>query len=177
MKLIFFFKLPKILCRLQKCNKDSENISSFWHNGVWTCCMNFFQLWQEYMWSEVNLSPNKPKISVLTNRDVFWPNSTWINGNLGYRCCGVDFSSLWDKWTRWLSNGVLKQELLGIQVPHFLNSIPSEIWTLWSWSFFSKCTKFCVDSNNAINISENVFGFWDNSVWTWCGNFSQLWGE
>ena len=37
---------------------------------------------------------------------------------------------------------------------HFSHSICSEIFKLWRWSFFSKCTKFYVDCKNAIKIGE-----------------------
>ena len=43
--------------------------------------------------------------------------------------------------------------------------------------FFSKSAKCCVDSKNAVKNWENIFRFWDNSVWTWCLNFSHLWRE
>ena len=42
---------------------------------------------------------------------------------------------------------------------------------------FSKCTKFYVDCKNGKKIWENAWSFWDNGLWTCCGNFSQLWGE
>ena len=61
--------------------------------------------------------------------------------------------------------------------PHLSGSITSEIFKLWSWPFFTKRAKFCVDSKNAIKIWENVLRFWHNSVWTYCGNFSHLWRE
>ena len=41
-----------------------------------------FKVWQEYMWSSVNVLPKGRKISDLTNRDVFQLNVSWINGNL-----------------------------------------------------------------------------------------------
>ena len=40
-----------------------------------------FLIWRrEYMWSARNLLPNSPKISDLTNRDVFQLNVSCING-------------------------------------------------------------------------------------------------
>ena len=51
------------------------------------------------------------------------------------------------------------------------------MFNLWDWSFFSKCSKFYVDFENAIKIWENVLGFEDNCVWTCCENFCQLWWE
>ena len=43
--------------------------------------------------------------------------------------------------------------------------------------FFAKKHQFYVDCKNTIEISENVYCFWDNGVWTYLGNFSQFWGE
>ena len=39
--------------------------------------------WREYMWPAIKVLPNSPKISDLTNRDVFQLNMSRINGNLG----------------------------------------------------------------------------------------------
>ena len=58
--------------------------------------------------------------------------------------------------------------------PHFFESITSEIFQLWSWFFFSKCTKFCADCENAKKVPDNVFRFWDDGIQTRCGNFSQI---
>ena len=43
--------------------------------------------------------------------------------------------------------------------------------------FFREWGKFCVDSKNAKKIMEKLLCFWENSVWTCCENFSNLWGE
>ena len=53
-------------------------------------------------------------------------------------------------------------------------SITSQILKLGCWSSSSKCFKFYVDSKKAIKIGENVEGFWDNGVWTYCEYFSQF---
>ena len=37
--------------------------------------------WEEYTWSAVNVLPNSPKISNVTNRDVFQLNGPKNNGN------------------------------------------------------------------------------------------------
>ena len=100
---------------------------------------------------------------------------SWINGILGWKCCGAHFSSLCHSWTRWLTKGDLKQELSGIQITTFLrvNNFRN-ILKLWSWSFFSICPKFYVDCKNVKKIGENKGGFWDNGVQTCCENFSQF---
>ena len=43
--------------------------------------------------------------------------------------------------------------------------------------FFSKCSKFNVDSKNAIKNQENVFGFADTCIWTGSGKSSVLLSE
>ena len=53
-------------------------------------------------------------------------------------------------------------------------SIPSEIFKLWRWSFLKKFEKICVDCENGIKSWENVSRFWDNRVWTRCRNFSEI---
>ena len=40
-----------------------------------------------------------------------------------------------------------------------------------------KCSKFYVDFKNTVKVPENVFGFEDNCIGTFCGSFSQLWQE
>ena len=39
--------------------------------------------WREYVWSAVNVFPDSPEISDLTNRYVFQLNVCWINENIG----------------------------------------------------------------------------------------------
>ena len=58
--------------------------------------------------------------------------------------------------------------------PHYSWSRNSEIFQLWSSSFFSKCSKFDVYLKNGIKIAENVFGFWHNFVQTSCGKISLM---
>ena len=58
-----------------------------------------------------------------------------------------------------------------------MGSIAPKILRVWRWSLFLKSSKFYVDFKDAINVSENVFGFEDNCVGTCCGSFSLLWQE
>ena len=67
------------------------------------------------------------------------------------------------------------RSLQTLKEPCFSESITCEIFKLWSWSSCSKCVRFYLDWKNAIKISENVSGFWDNGVWTCLWNFSELW--
>ena len=100
---------------------------------------------------------------------------SWLIGKFSWKCCSADFSSLCHTGRRCLSRGILKRDLSGIQGTNFSESLSSEIFKLWNWSVFSKCTKFYIDSKNGIKISENLYGVWDNGVWTCLWNFSELW--
>ena len=86
MKLIFFLfcflKCAKVFVDSEIPIKIWENVFSFWHNGISTCWGNFYQLWPQYMSWKVNLLPSSPKISDLTNTNVFQLNLSTINGNL-----------------------------------------------------------------------------------------------
>ena len=62
--------MPKILFRFEKYQKDLENIFGFGDNGVWIWCGNLSLLSDEFMWSAVNVFPNSPKISDVTEKDV-----------------------------------------------------------------------------------------------------------
>ena len=83
MMMIFFFKMCKILSRLLKCKKKIEKtlsgcfaIMAFQHFAKIS-----LKKWREYVSSAVNVLPNSPKTSDLTNRDVFQLNVSKINGN------------------------------------------------------------------------------------------------
>ena len=121
------------------------------------------------MGASVNVVPNSPKISHLSKRDVFYLNLSWLNRNSRCKCCCADFSSDCHPWTRWLSKVVLKGDLRAFKETYFSESITSEMFEVWSWSFFKKCTKFYVDCKNSLKISKNIWGFWHNGVWTWFG--------
>ena len=59
----------------------------------------------------------------------------------------------------------------------FSESVISEIHWLWVSSFFGKTSKFNLDYRNAKTNWENVFCFWDNSIWIGCVKLSLLRGE
>ena len=117
---------------------------------------------------DINVVLNGPKISHLTKTDL-----CWVNGKLRWKCCRGDFSIICQPWKRWLTKGVLKQELSGIQVTIFLGVNNFQNISAIKVIFFSKCAKFYEDCKNAIKIPENVQSFWDNGVGTCCSNFSQ----
>ena len=49
---------------------------------VWTCCGSFCQLWQEYMWSAVNVFKSGPEISDSAKRHDTQVDLFDINGTL-----------------------------------------------------------------------------------------------
>ena len=59
----------------------------------------------------------------------------------------------------------------------FSEWIISEILKLWDWTSFSKCSKFYVDSENAIKYYYEVFGFYDNCIWICCFKFPVYWQQ
>ena len=97
-----------------------------------------------------------------------------INGKLRNKCRRADFVSAWDPWTRWFPKEALKQKLWTIQATTFFGVKNFHSSEAIRWFFFSKCTKFYVHFKNAKKIWQNVF-FWDNGIWTCCGNLPQLW--
>ena len=71
------------------------------------------------MLSAINVLTNSCNILDLIQRYVFQLNLSRINRKSGWKWCCAGLGSVWDPWTRWLPEGVLKQELLGIQVSTF----------------------------------------------------------
>ena len=129
------------------------------------------------MWSPVNLLEHSAKILYLTKRDLSVLDLSYINGKLTWKHRRADFSSVFDTLTRWLQKSVLKQVFQAFKKPHYLWSITSEIFKLWSWTFFPKCSKFHVDFWNPIKIPEKVFDFQGYSVTSFCGKISSLRSE
>ena len=67
---------------------------------------------REYLSSGVNVLTNSKKNSDLTKADFFQLNLSRIRGKRGKYGCGANFGSVSNPLTRWLTNGVLKQDLL-----------------------------------------------------------------
>ena len=67
---------------------------------------------REYFSSGVNVLTNSKKISDVTKGDFFQLNLCRIHGKIGKYWSRADFSSVSNPLTRWLPNGVLKQDLL-----------------------------------------------------------------
>ena len=82
MKLTFFNKWSKSYVDFENGIKLRENADGFEDNCVWTSCVSFCHLGQEYMWSAVNVSKSGPKISDPTKRHDRQLNFFYINGKL-----------------------------------------------------------------------------------------------
>ena len=60
--------------------KLPKNVFGFEYNWAWPSCVNFSQLWQEHLWSAVNMPQNGPKTSDPTKRHDTQLNFVDING-------------------------------------------------------------------------------------------------
>ena len=61
--------------------------------------INELELWQEYMWSVVNVIKDGLKISDPTKKHDTQLALFDINGTLAYKCCCGDLSSVYDLLT------------------------------------------------------------------------------
>ena len=134
----------KTLYRFRKFNKTLRRYWWFWDNLTWTCWGSFCQLWQEYMWSAINVLKKCPNIADLTKRHDKQLNLFDINGTLVKRWCRWDFSSVLDPSTGWFPKRVLKQEFKGNQVTTFFAVNNFANIEAMRVTFFSKSSKFYV---------------------------------
>ena len=123
---------------------------------VWTCCGSFCQLWQEYMWSAVNVLKSCPKISDPTKRHDNQLNLFHINRTLAWKCCCADLSSVLELLAGWFWKGVPKQEFYIIHVISCFGMNNFGHIEDMKENLFSKFSKFFVDFENAIKLEENV---------------------
>ena len=131
MKMIFSSKTLKISIYLKNAIELAKNVFSFEDNYGWTRCWIFSQLWQEYLWSAVNMLENGSKISDLAKNHDTKLKLFDITGKLAWKCYCADYSSVSNPLTRWLPKGVLKLDLSCIQVTTFfgLNNLQN-IWDM-----------------------------------------------
>ena len=111
--IIFSFKMFEIWCRFQIWNKIIENFFYFLDSCIWIGSGKFSQSWTKYLPSAVNVLTLTPKISPNSRGAIFQINfpendeKTWSN------CSHRDSASIWDAFTCWLSNRVLRSSVLG----------------------------------------------------------------
>ena len=63
--------------------KLPENVDGFEDNCLWTSCVSFSELWQEYMWSTIHVLKSGHKISHTTKRHDTKLHFFDINETLG----------------------------------------------------------------------------------------------
>ena len=82
LKANFFSIWLKSYVHFENAIKFAKTIDEIVDNCVWTCCGSFCQLWQEYIWSAVNLLKIRTKISRITKKHDTQLNIFDINGIL-----------------------------------------------------------------------------------------------
>ena len=90
----FFWKCWKFYVDLKNLVKSTENVFYFKNKCVGNCCINFCLLWQEYMWSAVDMLKDAPNISDWTKRHDTQITLFGINAKLAYRCSSAQLSSV-----------------------------------------------------------------------------------
>ena len=118
-----------------------------------------------YFSSTANVLTNSPKIWHINNRNFLEHNFLASDHWIWLRCYDACFNSAWARLPCCLSEGPLKRAFLDIYLTTFSESVISEIQKLWGSYFFSKYSKFDLNSRNAGKIWEKVFCFWDNCIW------------
>ena len=108
----WFSERCKFHPQLRNTIKNWQKVFRFWDKVVWNCCQKICILRREYLSSGVNVLTNSVKISDVTKAAFFQLNIFRILGKREKSWCRVDFSSVSNPLTRWLPNGVLKQDLL-----------------------------------------------------------------
>ena len=111
------------------------------------------------MWAAINVLKSDRHISDLTNRLHKQLEFFDINIKIAYKCCRAALSSLFSTLSRWFPNGALKQEFYAIEVTTFFGNNNVKHIEATKMIFFSKYSKFYVDSENAINFFKNNNGF------------------
>ena len=162
MRLIFFFffKIFKILCKCQIWSKICQKMFVFLENCIWIGCDTFSLLWTEYLLSAVNVSAKCPKISTMTNRDVFPLNFSLSDQKRKVKGMSCRFQQCLGPFN------LLTIE--GCSEIHFGNTSamrPIFFFKMFKISFkFQKCSK---------NWGK-IFGLLDNCIWIGCSKVSLL---
>ena len=135
--------------------KPQGNVYAFEDNCVWSCCWSFCQLWQEYMWSSVNLLKSNPKIFDPTKRHDASLNLFDINGTLAcslQKCLGP-LNTL-------LSKGCSETGVLRHSKNHIFRS--QQLRTDWSseGDLFSNILKMLCRFRKCSKTSTKCWWFW-----------------
>ena len=87
---------------------------------------------------------------ILTINIFFELEFPQYGGKVGSKCLSADLSKFWDLLTSSLLKDFDKQELLFITEARLLESITSEILSSHGHFFVSKCSRFNIDYQDAI---------------------------
>ena len=97
--MIFFWKCWKFSVDFQNGINVREDVDGFEDDSFWSCFAIFCQLWQQYMWSAVNVVESCFKISDTTKKHDAQLSLFDINGKLAKKYSRADFSSVLDVLT------------------------------------------------------------------------------
>ena len=157
LRVLFFLKAFKISDRFQKCTKNSEKVFSFWDNCIWIGIVKL-SLWRtRYLSLAANVLTCSPRICHVIKQNLFQLNFLGSDRWIWSRCCDAEFNSGWARAPCCLAKGPLKRDFLHIYLFTFSESVISEIQKLWLSSFYSKCSKFNIASQNAAKIEKKFF--------------------
>ena len=106
-----------------------------------------------------------PKILHVNKRDFFQLNFLGSGRWIWSKCCDEDLNSAWTRLPCCFSKVPLKRDFLDIYQIRFSQSVISEPQKLWLPSFYSKCSKFNKDFENAAKSCEKIFFFSDKCIW------------
>ena len=112
----FFSKSCKFHAHFRNAIKNPERVFRFLDNSIWSCCGKLCIFRQEYLSSGVNVLANSLQIYDHSKAVFFQLTLPGTHGEKGWKWCLPTFSGVWNPLTRWLPNGLLKQDLLDVLV-------------------------------------------------------------
>ena len=174
MRVIFFWKVRKILSKFQKCRRKFQKFFSFLNKCIWIDCVNLSLLRTENLWPAVNVFTKSPKIFHITKRDFFQLSFLYIDwykyaeGSL-VRILAVFGFLYYAVLRRIFRNGTFKTFIWW----RFSESVISKILQLWGSSFF-KNFKILSAFQKCRQEKEKVFPFRGNFIGIGCVQLSLL---
>ena len=137
--------------------KNREKVFCLWDNCIWIGIVEL-SLWRtRYFLSAANMLRSSPKILHVNKRDFFQLNFLGSGRWIWSKCCDEDLNSAWTRLPCCFSKVPLKRDFLDIYQIRFSQSVISEPQKLWLPSFYSKCSKFNKDFENAAKSCEKIF--------------------
>ena len=108
----FFSEWSKFHAHFRNAIENPHKVFPFWEKVIWSYCQKICILRREYLTSGVNVLTNNLKISDVTKADFFELNLSRIHGKIEKELYGANSDNVSKPLIRWLTNGVLKQDLL-----------------------------------------------------------------